>query len=164
MKRGKGMTEAYLQILIESLEKKLVVLDQISELDKHQFEISSARPFDMEAYDETMEQKGELLEELEQLDEGFTSTFELVKDTVLANPQDYKDQVEKMKELIRETVAKSTSIEAAQKRNRQACEMAIANQRQEIRKWKISNSAASRYYKSMSRINDVDPQLMDRKK
>ena len=35
------MTEGYLQILIESLEKKIIILDQIIELDKKQAEIST---------------------------------------------------------------------------------------------------------------------------
>ena len=38
------MTENYLQILTESLEKKLDVLDRISEVNKRQFEVSTKRP------------------------------------------------------------------------------------------------------------------------
>ena len=49
---------------------------------KRQFEASSARPFNAEAYDMIMEEKGKLIDEIERLDEGFTSTYELVREAV----------------------------------------------------------------------------------
>lgn len=112
------MTENYLQIMTESLEKKIEVLDQIYELNKRQLEASSVRPFDVEAYDAIMDEKGELIETLERLDDGFTTTYELVKDTVQKNPEQYRVQVLRMQELVRETVDKGVSIEAQEKRNR----------------------------------------------
>ena len=81
------MTENYLQILTESLEKKLDVLDRISEVNKRQFEVSTKRPFDMEAYDAVMDEKATLIEELNHLDEGFTSTYELVREEVQKEPE-----------------------------------------------------------------------------
>ena len=80
------MTENYLQILTESLEKKLDVLDRISEVNKRQFEVSTKRPFDMEAYDAVMDEKAALIEELNHLDEGSTSTYELVRKEVQKEP------------------------------------------------------------------------------
>ena len=55
------MTEDYLQIMIESLEKKIDVLDQVLELDKRQIAIALEQPFDMEKYDKTMDEKGALM-------------------------------------------------------------------------------------------------------
>ena len=55
-------------------------------------------------------------------------------------------------------------MEAQEKRNRAALENVFRMKRQEIKQLKVSTSAAAKYYKSMSRINEVDPQLMDRKK
>lgn len=37
-----------------------------------------------------MDEKGELIETLERLDDGFTTTYELVKDTVQKNPEQYR--------------------------------------------------------------------------
>lgn len=76
------MTENYLQIMTESLEKKLEVLDKVYEINKRQLEVSTKRPFDAEAYDVVMDEKGELIEELNRLDDGFTSTYELVREEV----------------------------------------------------------------------------------
>lgn len=158
------MTEDYLQIMIESLEKKNAVLDQVMELDKKQLKLALAQPPDMKAIDVTMDEKGVLIEELGRLDDGFTSTYEFVKEEVQANPALYKESIERLQDLIHAAVDKGVSIEAQEKRNKQAVQSIFRTKRQEIRQIKVSTAAASRYYKSMSRINDVDPQLMDRKK
>lgn len=158
------MTEGYLQIMIESLEKKIVVLDQVMELNARQAEVSAHQPMDMEAYDTTMEEKGKLIDEINKLDDGFSSTYELVKDEVQKNPETYRTKVLEMQELIRIAVEKGVTIEAQEKRNRSALETVFRMKRQEIKQLKVSNTAALKYYKSMSRINEVDPQLMDKKK
>ena len=158
------MTEDYIQIMIESLEKKNHVLDKVMELDKKQLEIAMRSPFDMEAYDKTMQEKGNLIEQLEKLDDGFTQTYERIRDEVQTNPERYKEQVLEMQELIRTAIDKGVSVEAQEQRNKQVVERAIQGKRREIKAMKVSNAAAAKYYKAMSKINDVDPQLMDRKK
>lgn len=164
LRKGLGMTEDYLQIMIESLEKKIDVLDRVLELDKRQIAIALEQPFDLEKYDKTMDEKGALIDELNRLDDGFTSTYERVRDEVQANPKAYSDKVKRMQDLIRMAVDKSVTVEAQEQRGKQAMQSAVNAKRKEIRSVKVSNAAASQYYKAMSRINDVDPQLMDRKK
>lgn len=158
------MTEDYLQIMIESLEKKIDVLDQVLALDKRQIAIALEQPFDIEKYDKTMDEKGALIDELNKLDDGFTSTYERVRDAVQANPKAYADKVQRMQDLIRMAIDKGVAVEAQEERGKQAMKSAVTSKRKEIRSIKVSSEAATKYYKSMSRINDVDPQLMDRKK
>ena len=158
------MTEDYLQIMIESLEKKNEVLDQVLALDKRQLSIALAKPFDIERYDKTMDEKGELIDALNKLDEGFTTTYELVRETVQENPKAYAEQVQKMQDLIRTATDKSVTIQAQEQRGKQAMQSAMNKKRKEIKNMKVSNAVAAKYYKSMSQINDVDPQLMDKKK
>lgn len=158
------MTEDYLQIMVESLQKKNDVLDKITELEKRQLALALKQPPDLEAYDALMDVKGNLIDELGRLDDGFTHTYELVKDEVQTNPHPYQEQVHAMQELIRAAVEKGVSIEAQEQRNKQAMQNMLRTKRVEIKQVKVSNSAASQYYKAMSRINNVDPQLMDRKK
>jgi hypothetical protein len=150
--------------MIESLEKKISVLDKISTLDDRQLEIAMAKPMNMKAYNDTMDEKGKLIDELDKLDEGFTSTYELVKDDVMGNPSQYRDKVLKMQELIKQAVDKGVGIEAKEKRSKAAMESEITSRRKDIRTKRLSMSAASKYYKAASRINTIDPQLLDRKK
>lgn len=156
------MTEDYLQILEECLKKKMDVLDQIIVLDGKQYEISSHQPMDFEAYDQTMEEKGKLIDEVLRLDEGFTTTFEHVKEDLLSHKDIYAKKIAALQELIRATTDKSVTIEAQEQRNKTSMEAGLQMKRNEIRQMKKSTSAALQYYKAMSRINDVDPQLMDK--
>lgn len=158
------MTQNYLQIMMECLEKKLEVLDRVSELDRRQLKVAMAQPMDMEAFDRTMDEKGELLEELDRLDKGFSETYERVREEVRSEPEKYRDTVLKLQELVREAVDKGVSIEAQEKRNKAAMEAAIGMKRREINGKKVTAGAAARYYKAVSKINNIDPQLMDKKK
>ncbi len=158
------MTEKYLQIMIESLEKKIKVLDQIIELNEKQSELASHQPMDMKAFDETMDEKGKLIDEINKLNDGFSTTYELVKDEVQGNTEKYRDKVFVMQDLIRTAVDKSVAVEVQEKRNKSALENVFRMKRTEIKQMKKSTSAALKYYKNMSRINEVDPQLMDKKK
>lgn len=150
--------------MTESLEKKLEVLDKVYELNKRQLAASSKRPFDTEAYDAIMDEKGELIDELNRLDDGFTSTYELVREEVQRNPDKYREKVQVMQELVREAVARGVSIEAQEQRNKASMEAALTSKRQEIRERRVTASAATKYYSAVSKINTVDPQLMDSKK
>jgi hypothetical protein len=158
------MTDNYLQIMIESLEKKIDVLDKIEEVNKRQFECSCARPFDMKAYDAIMEEKGGLIDEINRLDEGFTTTYELVRGEITSNPGQYRDKILRMQELVNLAVDKGVSVEAQEKRNKASMEAAVSTKRREIKQRKVSKEVALKYYKAVSKINDVDPQLLDRKK
>lgn len=158
------MTDRYLQIMIESLEKKTEVLEQIAQLNVTQAELSSHQPMDMEAYDKTMDEKGKLIDELNKLDDGFNATYERVREEVQAQPEKYREKVLQMQELIRKAVEKGVAIEVQEKRNRSALENVFRRKRSELKQFKTSSAAAVKYYTSMNRINYVDPQLMDKKK
>lgn len=150
--------------MTESLEKKLEVLDQVYEINKRQLEASMKRPFDAEAYDAVMDEKGKLIDELNRLDDGFTSTYELVREAVQNDPDQYREKVLRMQELVREAVDKGVSIEAQEQRNKVSMETALTSKRQEIKRRKVTANAATKYYSAVSKLNNVDPQLMDHKK
>ncbi len=158
------MTENYLQIMIESLEKKIDVLDKALALDKRQLALATAQPFDNDSYNKSMEEKGELIDELNKLDDGFTSTYELVRDEVQANPKAYASQVERMQTLIRMAMDKGVALEVQEKRGKQAIQNVVNAKRLAIKEQKRSVVVARQYYKAMSKINTVDPQLMDKRK
>ena len=158
------MTEDYLQIMIESLEKKIEVMDKVIELDKKQLSIALAQPFDVEAYDASMDEKDGLIDALNKLDDGFMNTYELVRNELQSNPKAYAEKVQKLQDMIRTATEKTVTIQTQEQRGKQAMQSAVSKKRNEIRSIKVSNAAAAKYYKSMSKINDVDPQLMDKKK
>jgi hypothetical protein len=150
--------------MIESLEKKLEVLDEITEINKRQYDCSVAQPFDMEKYDNIMEEKGKLIDKLDRLDEGFTSTYDIVRDEVQNNPSQYRESILRMQELVKQAIDKGVSVEAQEKRNKTMMEAAVSIKHRELKNRRISKEVALKYYQTVSKINHIDPQLIDRKK
>ena len=64
-------TSNYLLILGESLVKKIVILDELTRLTSEQKEIVNADDFDEDAFDNNVEKKAALVNELGKLDTGF---------------------------------------------------------------------------------------------
>jgi hypothetical protein len=69
-----------------------------------------------------------------------------------------------LQELVKNIVDKGVSVEAQEKRNKTAMETAVSMKRKELKQRRVSKEVALKYYKSVSKINSVDPQLLDRKK
>ena len=71
--------ENYLQVLEESLYKKLDVLGRIETLCARQEQILSEEIVSEEAFDSSIEKKGVLIDELAKLDEGFETLYGHIK-------------------------------------------------------------------------------------
>ena len=87
------MGKTYIAIMIQSLEKKEQVLDKIIELDmvqKNQLEDPNLTPDD---FDDVVEQKSKLIEQLDNLDSGFEKLFERVKEELEGNKETYKAEI-----------------------------------------------------------------------
>ncbi|MBP3542995.1 MAG: flagellar protein FliT, partial [Lachnospiraceae bacterium] len=69
----------YIQVLIDSLRKKSVVLDRISELNEEQKQLAAVGKVDLEEFQKTLEGKQDCIDELNKLDEGFELVYERVK-------------------------------------------------------------------------------------
>lgn len=154
----------YIDILIQSLEKKLVVLDKIIEMNIEQKGIWAEAELDTEALDANLQLKGELVDELNLLDEGFEEVYGRVKTELNENRENFKDEIKHMQELISKITEKSVTIKAEEERNRMAAEKKFSLMRNEMRHAKRSKSAATQYYSNMSKVNYVDAQFMDKRK
>ena len=96
------MTTNYLQIMIDSLKKKTDILIKIVSLNEKQNEILTKEELNQDAFENNMHEKGECIDELEKLDEGFQSVFDRIKEELSSNKQLYFNEIETMKKLIKE--------------------------------------------------------------
>ncbi len=158
----KGST--YIIILIQSLEKKVMVLDKIIESNKEQKEILSQEEMDTERFEANLNKKGNLIDELNLLDDGFQDIYDRIKDELGANREAYKEEIKQMQKLISEITEKSVTIRAEEERNRALASKQFDNMRGNITTAKRSRQAANTYYSNMSRVNMVDAQFMDKRK
>lgn len=160
------MTEQnnYVIILIDSLQKKLQVLEKIVEMNQEQMKIAQEEKFDMEAFDESITKKDDLIIQLGQLDDGFETIYERVKPELLQHKAVYAKEIQTLQNLISMITDKSVIIQAAEARNKQLIEKQFKFVRQEIQQARTTSRAASNFYKAMSRVNTIEPVMMDEKK
>jgi hypothetical protein len=158
----KGST--YITILIQSLEKKVAVLDKIIESNKEQKEILSQEEMDTDRFEANLNEKGDLIDELNLLDDGFQEIYDRIKDELGTNRELYKEEIKRMQKLISDITERSVTIRAEEERNRQLASRQFDNMRGNIQVAKRSRQAANTYYSSMSRVNTIDAQFMDKRK
>lgn len=158
------MTQNYLTLLEESLQKKLQVMDEIQQYNLRQQEIFQADEVDMDRFDEYVEEKGNLIEKLNSLDNGFESLYAKVAKELDGNRDQYKDQIKRLQELVTQVTETSVTIQAQEARNKKLIEDFFQKTRENIRSGRKSSKAAYDYYKNMSKSSVVLPQFMDSKK
>lgn len=158
------MQETYIQIMLQSLEKKSKVLDQIIQLNEQQKTVLESADSPVEDFDETVEKKSALIEQMEQLDSGFEKLYDRVREELQTNKDTYKDQIRKMQEYIRIVTDKSVQIQTQEARNKELMTSRFARVKKQARQVRANSKATSSYYQSMSRTSVIDPQFMDDKK
>ncbi|WP_022770335.1 MULTISPECIES: hypothetical protein [unclassified Butyrivibrio] len=158
------MISASLDMLEESLQKKVEILTRIEEQNTKQADIlSDSGKVDEAAFDATVDAKSKLIDEINSLDDGFQSLFDRVKEEIGEHKEQYADQIKRMQKLIQEITGKSASIEASEHRNKRLAEKYFSTARENMNQSRNSSSAAFNYYQTMNNFKNIPPQFMDKK-
>ena len=155
----------YVNILVDSLQKKMEILSEIIELNEQQKEIITKEKLDMDKLDENIRDKSELISRLNMLDDGFQSVFDRVKDELTTHKDKYQEEIIRMQNCIKKITEQSMNIQVEEQRNKVALEKQFKNTRDGIKKARMSSRMASDYYKGMTGMKaPVEPQFLDSKK
>lgn len=157
------MTGNYLNVLAESLEKKLQIMEKIQGYSQEQQKIFQEENIALERFDEYVDKKSGLLEELTALDNGFEALYQNVAVELEGNREQYAPQIKRLQELVTRVTEESVAIQAQEARNKKLVEDYFSKERAELAKSRKNSQAAFDYYKSMSRSNALPPQFMDSK-
>lgn len=158
------MEQNYVDIMIQSLRKKIKVLEEIRNVNVTQQELLEDDKAHVEDFDKTVEDKSVLLEQLQQLDSGFDKLFERVRDELNNNREVYRDKIKIMQKLIRKITDLSMELQTQEARNKDLMTQKFVSVRQKAKVVRTNSKAASQYYKNMMQLNVVDPQFMDQQK
>lgn len=157
-------TESYVTLLIESLQRKDKILDEIIIKNQQQSELLGEKDVSFDALDQTILEKEELIQQLSHLDEGFQSVYDRVRVELRANEKKYGKQIAIMQQLIQTITDKGVSIQTMEKRNKKRIEDYFQYTRKEMRQTRRSTTAANNYYKSMNHSNLGYTNSIDEKK
>lgn len=158
------MSQSGAQILLQSLEKKAKLLDDMIRQNGVQEELLKEEDLDMDAFDEAINQQGFYIEELDKLDQGFETVYDRVREELLQDKARYRMEIIRMKELIQQITDKIVTLNAGNMRNKMLAENQFSRKRAAIGVGASQNKAARNYYNNMNRLNYVSPQFYDNKK
>ena len=83
----------YLQILQDSLVKKLELLDEIEKKSLEQSDMIKEPNVDLALVDFNMDEKAKLIDDVLALDDGFESIYEKIREQLIANKEQFKPQL-----------------------------------------------------------------------
>jgi flagellar biosynthesis/type III secretory pathway chaperone len=157
------MAETYVAIMLQSLKKKEQVLSQIIILNRKQKDVLENPNATPDEFDDLVEQKSALIEQLDQLDSGFEKLFARMKEELEGNKDKYASQIKEMQTYIRSVTDKSVEIQSQESRNKDLMVKKFAYVRQQAKTVRTGTQVASKYYQNMTRLNVIEPQFMDNK-
>ena len=158
------MEQTYVDIMIQSLEKKIKVLDEIKKLNVLQKELLEDDMSDADVFDKTVEDKAVLIEQITQLDSGFDKLFDRVKEALNEDRESYAEKIKKMQQLIRRVTDLSMELQAQESRNKDLMTRKFVSIRERAKVVRTNTKAVNQYYQNMMQLNVIDPQFMDNKK
>ncbi len=159
-----NQTATYVNIMQESLERKKRYLNEILELTKEQERLAHETKFNEEAFGEAIDKKEILINNINEIDKGFTAIYDKVRSEILENKDLYAKELKCMQNLIKDCVDLGMAIEVLEERNRASLEQVFKVGFKGINKVKKSKKVADKYYKSMANGVVNDSILYDRKK
>jgi uncharacterized protein (DUF3084 family) len=152
--------EAYVKILRESLEKKVELLNLISNENEIQSRVLSDPNATPDEFQATIDNKDKWITDISTLDNGFSAIFEKVKPLLENQKSKYRDEIARMKDLVRQITDLTTQVEKQEKENYLLAQQKFAGVRKQVQKIRKSQSAVSTYYKSMNG-SGYDAQFLD---
>lgn len=154
----------YLEVLIQSLRKKLLLLNKISVLNQDQRELLADANLDPDTFEANVRDKEELVQQIVALDDGFDEVYAHLKDLLEKDHRMYVDQIEQMQELIRQIMAKDAAVRVEEHRNFELAKQKFASIKKQVREVKASQKMVNSYYQNMMKQSRMSPQFMDNRK
>lgn len=154
----------YLELLIRSLKKKLLILNQISVLNQDQQNILQDENADPDDFDINVRDKADLIDQITALDAGFDEVYAHIKDLMERDHSAYEEQLQEMRELIRLIMAKDASVRAEEQRNYALAQRKFASVKSKVREVKASQKMVNSYYRTMMSQKSGDSMFLDNKK
>ncbi len=142
--------EVYVNMMVDTLERKKEILKQLLDQTREQETLLKDEEMDADVFQNIITLKGEEIDKLNQIDEGFDALFRHVEKEINENRQFYKTQILKMQQLITEVSELGIQIQALEHQNSGHFKIYLARQKQTVKKYHTNNRTASNYYQNMA--------------
>ena len=155
--------KAYIQLLEDTLNKKLQVLRILLDMTNQQESIIASETFNEDEFLQTISSKDEQIQILLKVDAGFEQLYESVKEELVTGKEKYVVEITAIKELITMITDLSVKLQAMETRNKSKLQTVLAKKRKEIKGSRVSNQMATNYYKTMANQHEIPSFFYDKK-
>lgn len=155
---------SYIEILKQSLTKKIELLDTIMALNVLQKDMLENPDLDPDELEENLNHKADLVEQLSKLDDGFSQIYDRVRADLTENRGTYSEDIAQMKRDITAIMDKSTAIQSQEKRNQVLMQQKFTSVKKQIKEVKKSRQAVNSYYRNMMKMGTPGSTFLDDKK
>lgn len=158
----------YLNIMIESLEKKERLMTLLLEKTELQGELINGKDYDdidWAQFNIYMNEKESAIQKIDELDEGFDQVYKRVQKDLDEDASRYKDQIKKLQVLITSLTDTGVKIGAKENRNKTDIDRIMTAAKANIRSAKKNIKVSNDYIKSMyGNVNVAGMNMFDSKK
>lgn len=154
----------YVDVLLTSLRKKVSILEQLETVVMDQERALKNKNVDIEELDQLDIKKGELLEELNDADEGFEQVYERVKEEIANQKYQYEAQIKEMQQLIKVITDLTVKLQAQEVRNKQWAEIYFQSKKNEVRIFRKGSKSTVKYTNNMANRQMGQSYFLDKKK
>ena len=156
--------ENYIQLLIQSLEKKITVLDHIIQLNDDQKNLLVMEEVDLDEWNGIIEEKAKSIDQINFLDEGFEEVYNRVKDLLSSRREEFQEEIRILQGLIGKVTDRSVQVQTGEQRNKELAQLQFGKIKKKLRTVRQTSQAVQSYSNSMKKLNFVDAQFLDKKK
>lgn len=146
----------YVRMMADSLRKKENILQFLYDKTKEQESMLREKELDFDQFQLTLDEKGERIEQLDELDQGFDTLFRMVEKEIQEHRQNYRDEIVGMQERIRRISDLGVQIQALEHQNSERLKGVLAQKRNQIREFRVNEKTSSTYYKNMGNAHRSD--------
>lgn len=155
--------ERYLTILADSLEKKNKLLERVQEICTEHEKCMCGDELDIDGYNKLCTEKGEIIEQLGLLDDGFTALYDRVSPALKESPRDYSEQLRKIQDLITAVTDKTALIQASEMRLQSRIDR-LVQAGTPTKTYVSAPTAVDKYHRTMNNTGLAAPVFVDNKR
>jgi flagellar biosynthesis/type III secretory pathway chaperone len=141
--------QQYIPLLLQTLEKQVVVLQDVLKVTKEQSTMADSPNFDEVMLEKSLNQKDVLISKLNSLDDGFAAVYSKVRREITEHPERYREEVRKMQNLIKQCTDLGVEIQVLEERNRDRFSKSFADKHKQYSMKKTAATVASKYHRTM---------------
>lgn len=153
----------YLMIMVESLSKKIEILEQLLEYTEEQETLLDEEEFRMEEFSKLLDKKGELIDVLNTMDQGFEQVYERIQEELKGKKEEHAHEILLMQQRIKNITNLSIKLQELEYKNKEKIEVQFSKKKNEIKTFRQSKDNVNKYYRVMSKTQVVDSAFLDKK-